>query len=302
LKTNVRACTAVGHPFVIQLGRIYLDMLNVYKVLSENISTAVAANGELVTKQPLIASMRVVKKETLKLISCWVSKSQDPGMVREHFLPPLLDAILGDYRRNVPQAREPEVLSTVTAIVEKMESLATEDIPPILGALFECTLDMINKDLEVFPEHRTNFFRMLQSITAHCFSAYLQIPSPQFKLILDSVVWAFKHTMRNVADIGLNILLALLQKFAGHEAGVQFFQTYFLDLMQHIFSVVTDTSHTASLTMHATILAYMFSLVEDDKIAAPLFNPSTVQATSNIIYVQEYVAQLLKQAFPHMQE
>ena len=41
--------------------------------------------------------------------------------VREHFLPPLLDAILGDYYRNVPQAREPEVLSTVTAIVDKLE-------------------------------------------------------------------------------------------------------------------------------------------------------------------------------------
>ena len=32
LKTNVRACKALGHPFVVQLGRIYLDMLNVYKV------------------------------------------------------------------------------------------------------------------------------------------------------------------------------------------------------------------------------------------------------------------------------
>ena len=32
LKTNVRACTALGHPYVHQLGRIYLDMLNVYKV------------------------------------------------------------------------------------------------------------------------------------------------------------------------------------------------------------------------------------------------------------------------------
>ena len=41
--------------------------------------------------------------------------------VREHFMPPLLDAILGDYYRNVPQAREPEVLSTVTAIVDKLE-------------------------------------------------------------------------------------------------------------------------------------------------------------------------------------
>ena len=54
--------------------------------------------------------------------------------------------------------------------------------------------------------------------------------------------------------------------------------------------------------MHASILAYMFSLVEDNKISAPLFDPSSVQATSNAIYIQEYVAQLLKQAFPHLQE
>lgn len=33
-----------------------------------------------------------------------------------------------------------------------------------------------------------------------------------------------------------------------------------------MFSVVTDTSHTAGLTMHATILAYMFTLVESEKV------------------------------------
>ncbi len=155
-----------------------------------------------------------------------------------------------------------------------VQNLATESVPPIMEALFECTLEMINKNLEEFPEHRIHFFRMLQAITTHCFSgnwvvclfvfylficlfivvcllfcfpAYLQIPAPQFKVLMDSVVWAFKHTMRNVAEIGLNILLSLLQKFAANEeAGTQFFNTYFLDLMQHIFSVVTDTSHTAS--------------------------------------------------------
>ena len=41
LKTNVRACKALGHPYVLQLGRIYLDMLNVYKVMSENITSAI---------------------------------------------------------------------------------------------------------------------------------------------------------------------------------------------------------------------------------------------------------------------
>ena len=57
-------------------------MLNVYKVMSENVSSAIATNGENVTKQPLIKSMRTVKKETLKLISGWVSRSNEPQMVR----------------------------------------------------------------------------------------------------------------------------------------------------------------------------------------------------------------------------
>ena len=32
----------------------------------------------------------------------------------------------------------------------------------IFDAVFECTLEMINKDFEVHPEHRTNFFTLLQ--------------------------------------------------------------------------------------------------------------------------------------------
>lgn len=49
--------------------------------MSENISAAIAANGESVTKQPLIKGMRVIKKETLKLISDWVSQTNDNQMV-----------------------------------------------------------------------------------------------------------------------------------------------------------------------------------------------------------------------------
>lgn len=49
--------------------------------MSENISAAISVNGEIVMKQPLIKSMRVVKKETLKLISDWVSRTSDHQMV-----------------------------------------------------------------------------------------------------------------------------------------------------------------------------------------------------------------------------
>jgi len=106
-------------------------MLNVYRCLSENISVAIAENGEIVTKQPLIRAMRTVKTETLRLISTWVSKSNDAKLVCDNFIPPLLDAVLGDYQRNVPNAREPEVLSTMATFVNKLEvcAIGKKNIP-----------------------------------------------------------------------------------------------------------------------------------------------------------------------------
>lgn len=117
-----------------------------------------------------------MKRETLKLISGWVSRSNDPQMVSlcfyffavcswsvwtlnvvspahspsvaqvgENFVPPLLEAVLIDYQRNVPAAREPEVLSTMATIVNKLGVHITGEIPKIFDAVFECTLNMINK-------------------------------------------------------------------------------------------------------------------------------------------------------------
>lgn len=299
LKTNVRACKALGQPYVVQLGKIYLDMLNIYKVMSQNISSAIETNGENVTKQPLIRGMRTVKKETLKLITGWVSKSNDPKVVVESFVPPLLAAVLIDYKHNVPAAREPEVLSTMATVIPKLEGNC-QDVTQILDSVFECTLDMINKDFEEYPEHRTNFFLLIQAVNSHCFGAFLVIPAAQFKLVLDSIIWAFKHTMRNVADTGLGILYDLLQNIAQDASAQSFYQTYYTDILQHIFSVVTDSSHTAGLTMHATILAYMFALIESEKISSPL--NSDAAASGNLQYVQGFLANLLKSAFPHLND
>merc|ERR1711983_415890 len=92
-----------------------------------------------------------------------------------------------------------------------------------------------------------------------------------------------------------------LQNVSGNpEAAQSFYQTYYTDILQHMFSVVTDTSHTAGLTMHATILAYMFALVETNKVTVSL-NPSSPQAeTANVAFVQDFIANLLRTAFPHL--
>lgn len=50
----------------------------------------------------------------------YIRKADDLEAVNSTFIPPLLDAILGDYTRNVPTARDAEVLNVMTTIVGRL--------------------------------------------------------------------------------------------------------------------------------------------------------------------------------------
>jgi exportin-1 len=121
LKTNVSACTSIGSFYLPQLGRIYLDMLGLYKAVSGIISETVAQDGPIATKTPKVRSLRTIKKEVLKLMETYVKKAEDLDAVNENFMPPLLDAILGDYANNSPGAREAEVLNVMATIIGRLE-------------------------------------------------------------------------------------------------------------------------------------------------------------------------------------
>lgn len=45
LKTNVSACTSIGSFYLPQVGRIFLDMLGLYKAVSGIISETIAKEG-----------------------------------------------------------------------------------------------------------------------------------------------------------------------------------------------------------------------------------------------------------------
>ena len=69
---------------------------------------------------PKVRGMRTIKKEILKLIDTYVDKADDLEMVNRNIVPALLDAVLVDYNRNVPDARDAEVLNVMTTIVAKL--------------------------------------------------------------------------------------------------------------------------------------------------------------------------------------
>ncbi|PWN46897.1 putative CRM1-nuclear export factor, exportin [Violaceomyces palustris] len=305
LKTNVSACTSIGTYFLPQIGRIYLDMLALYRSVSGIISAKVEADGLIATKTPMVRGLRTIKKEILRLVETYVKKAEDLEAVNVNLIPSLLDAILGDYHRNVPAARDAEVLNVMATITTALGGLLTDKVPPVLDAVFEPTLNMINQDFAEFPEHRVGFFKLLRAINLKCFPALLELPPEKFKLTMDSVIWAIKHTMRDIADTGLNICLELLNNISGSplEVANGFYQQYLLSIIQDIFFVLTDSDHKSGFKAQCILLARIFELIETDRVTAPLWDPSAIQDPNmnNRLFIRQYCSNLLRTAFPHVQ-
>ncbi|KAI4191214.1 MAG: hypothetical protein L6R41_000261 [Letrouitia leprolyta] len=305
MKTNVAACSSIGSYFYPQIGRIYHDMLSMYKACSQMISESVVRDGLVATKMPKVRGMRTIKKEILKLIDIYVLKADDLEAVNTNLVPPLLEAVLSDYNRNVPDARDAEVLNVMTTIITKLHGLMEDKVPTIMENVFECTLEMINKDFSEYPEHRVEFFKLLKAINLYCFPALLRLDGRQFKFVIDSCMWASKHDNREVENTGLSMCNELMDNMAEvPDPGTSsvFFQQFFVPILQDVFFVLTDPDHKSGFKSQSMLLARMFYLVESGRISEPVYTPDQAPVgTSNKDFLRGFVSNLLQRAFANLQ-
>jgi CRM1 C terminal len=65
---------------------------------------------------------------------------------------------------------------------------------------------------------------------------------------------AFRHTERNIADTGLNLLVEICQSFEGSDFATQFYQAYHLQLLQEVFAVMTGEQTYGLLQAEAYVI------------------------------------------------
>ncbi|KAJ2247055.1 Karyopherin transporter [Coemansia sp. RSA 454] len=305
LRVNVSACGAVGKGFISQVGNIYIDMLGLYKAVSEIISSCVARDGAIATKYANVRAMRTIKKEALRLVDTYVKHCDgEVAAVNENMVPPLLEAVLADYAQNVPPARDAEVLKTVNTITGALGGLMTDKIPIVFDSLFESTINMINQDFTDYPEHRLAIYQLLQTINQKCFSALLNLPPQQFRFMVMSIMWGFKHTHRDVADVALTITQDMINNFNMCDRSISdaFFKAYFVELLNEIIVVLADNEHKSSFKPQYMVLARMVRLIDSNQITAPLFDASQPENSGldNGMYVRQSIANLLATAFANL--
>lgn len=306
IKTNVAVCSSMGAEFYSQLGHIYYNMLQLYRAVSSMISAQVAKDGLIATKTPKVRGLRTIKKEVLKLVEIYIAQAKDLNVVVNVLVEPLMDAVLQDYLHNVPDARDAEVLNCMTTLVHKAGHIIVDQVVWILQSVFECTLNMINKDFTEYPEHRVEFYKLLKEINSRAPVALLQFPPPAFKLFMDAICWAFKHNNREVEVNGLQIALDLvrnIEKTGPTPFANAFYENFYFVLISETFYVLTDSDHKSAFSKQSLLLMKLISLVEDNKITVTIYKQGEApEGTSNQLYLANYLANMLSNAFPHLSQ
>jgi exportin-1 len=296
LRINVAVCKSLENNYLGQLKEIYQDMLSFYTLYSDLIKREILTAKPYVMQSTIVKNMRAIKQEILRLMDIFISKCLTPSDIYTMFIPTLLQTILVDYKESVPDARDAQVLSLVCTTTQKMKRIMSNDIAGIFSCVFAETLSMITKNFEDYPEHRLYFFSMIKAIIEFCFESLFSLTSEQFKLVFDSIVWAFKHTERNVSETGLTTLLDLLVKiYNNSQIAQQFYPTYYMAIINDIFFVLTDSLHKTGFKTQTEILCHLFFVASEFPV--PL-SPNQ-QGKSNIQFVAESVYQLLVTAFPN---
>lgn len=305
LKTNVSTCSSLGGAFYTQLGHIYMDMLLMYRAVSEQIAKEIAGNPQFQhTHRSRV--LKSIKKEILNLVGTYMSKADNPEEIVRDIAQPLLNTILDDYRNSSPDVREAEVLHVVEILVSRVGSIVPVMVIGILENIFECTLDMIDKSMIEYPEHRVEFFKLLRTINLHSFPALLKLPPAIFSKTIDACLWGAKHDNREVESVGLNLVLEIVTNMADlneREISDKFFQTFFKPIIGDTFYVMTDADHRSGFKIQSQILAKIVDLVESGQIGVPLYREGEAPVgTSNSVYVREFLGNSLMAAFPHLQQ
>lgn len=313
LRVNERMVAAVGVACHSQLASIYVDMLKIYKVCSNFISCSVAQQGVQVMGHSVVKLMRNVKRDSLRLVRTFVDMAAAPAVggaqaqpgamppmgaivgetetrLAMQFIPPLLEPVLEDYRSNLPQARDAEVLDLLAALATRLSQCISQEITRVFEMVFECTLDMIKGDFQSYPDHRVKFYELLKAINSNCFEALFTLPEARLKLYVDAQIWALKHEQPQVSEMGLQILSNFLEKLlkGPPQVYISFFNLYYFTLLQDVLSVVTDTLHKAGFKLQQQVLLQLVLAVENG-----LLNDVAPKQR-----VMEFLFELIGKSFP----
>ena len=313
LRANIAVANSLRYNYFEQMQYIYLDMLDIYVNVSNLIKDIIqqqqqANYNDKIIETPQIKLFRIMKREILRLMYCFIQNTRDSKIIIQDILTPFINATLEDYQTSTSELREFELLKCLTIILQKCGDKLINIVGQLFPLVIEPTLMMINKDMISYADHRREYYKLLNVINENCFQVFIEIPIFNFKLFFDSICWAIKHTNREIESLGIESALIMLRNIdtSYRETSIfkVFFQEYYLLLLNETFYILTEPDHKSTFTEQSMLLMRLIKLSFNGNLSVSIYEEinGTSQGTTNKDYLMQYMAKLLLSEFHNLTE
>ena len=269
LRVNERLADCIGKPYSVYFNRSFNQIDKLYQGFYQLIQNEISNNGTSALDFFSVKKFRAVRRDLLNLLKTFVkSFSNDQAEFVTNY-GDLIMFMLNCYCSEVPELREPEVIlfmaESVNALREQMEGVLSQ----MMSSVLDSVLPMITQDFSSYPEHRTNFFIFIQAMVNRCFQVFFSVEESQFKTVIDCVIWAIKHELPTIYEIGLSTLVCILRCLSDNpNFAEQFYKHYFISILSDTLFVLTDGLHSNGFNLQCQILFILFR--ELTRLTVPL--------------------------------
>ena len=299
LRVNEKLAAVIGKPYSIYFNRSFGQIDKLYQGFYQLIQNEVAQNGPNALEFFTVKKFRAVRRDLLNLLKTFVKafKNSQAEFITNYG--ELISFMLNCYSSETPELREPEVLlfmaESVNSLREQMEGVLSR----VMTSVLEAVLPMITQDFSSFPEHRTNFFVFLQAMVNRCFQVFFAVKEDQFKTVINCVVWAIKHELPTIYEIGLSTLVCILECLSANPSfSEQFYKFYYLSILADTLFVLTDSLHSNGFTLQCRILFILLGQL--NTLKCQVVPTSTCPDNKQAVF--EYIGNVMLQNFGNLAE
>ena len=297
LQINERLAESIGIPYSVYFDQSFNQIDTLYNCFYEMIQLEIQEKGPVAINYIQVKKYRAVRRSLLNLLETFVkSYKENPKLFIKNY-GQIMSFVMNKYSIEIQELREPEVLLFMAECVKNLKVEIEDILTNLMSSVLDAVLPMITQDFSSYPEHRANFFVFLQAIVKNCFEIFFSVEEEQFKTIINCVIWAMKHDLPALYEIGLETMSCILECLDNKpEFASKFYQFYFVTILSDTLFVLTDGFHTNGFSLQSEILFLLFCQIP--KINQPLIPNGN--GNNNLECVMNFMLENMSQNFSNL--
>ena len=244
-----------GGYFDVQLEKILYPIIKFYQDFSAALSAVIPSFIDP-DNQPVVIAYRKVKSAICMILSEFISRAADKRKHEDVIVPNVMENIVKEYCESSPLARVPEVLTLLSTMFNKMESIG-QQVPELFMTLFQTTVEMVKEDYTSFVSFRVPFYKFVCSMVTEHIDVIVNAPEDSFAVFIQTIEWGVSHPTYDVCTIAMKTIDELFKKMkekCNPEVYNGFVEAYFIQIVRHTIEMITDTVHRFILEDQAAFL------------------------------------------------